>query len=516
MSEQQATSFQEKLKQKRKEMEEREEEKSNFTFTKYDDKVFGFEQNKFKAFRVISESIPFIPFEKKKGNAIGFSIFDGRKNEFDPQLVFQSKVLDDKGKGYCIVNWKSKVEGEEIVLDDDWILKELYDKVNEGKWVDFTEEDVGKTDANGRDIFKNSEGKIVNKKNHSGHFIKFHKNTEVFKRINEENTKEEAKYKENFYPSSLVFMNAIDRMDDWCKENKRTKIICKRIDRKTYNEGKDNESTSTFIQWGIPGSLYKMMIEQVVEYSGSWDIDIAVKKLKDTPYYIVRDSSEDKIPDDVLAKMKKGALTDEEREYERNNIDTLTHTCSYDKMKKRISGLFLLADAELGTNFSERLNRLHEEEKKQRAEARKENKEVEEEYDYEDSEDYDESVEEESSESVREESKEVESSESTPATRSRKRKVESGEEKDVEMSVRDYAKEHFKFWDKLEDIDKEYLIKNSSIVSGNFKWNEPDEKNRFELLECDNSDCFMPDGSRTVLHEDVLVCPVCGLELETE
>jgi hypothetical protein len=387
-----------------------------------------------------------------------------RENTYDPERVFFSKIVRDDGKGYCHIIWKKDENGE---LDNEWIFKRLYDKVMESKWV------------------KYADG-VKNEKGYNGEYRKLFEDTPSYKRI-DTNSKKDDKYPPRFYPAQRVLMNIISRMDDWCKENKHTKLLSS---KSVPFKPKDGE-VFYFTDFGFPNQVYENILKNVIQFRKNWNLDVVVQKDAGNKSYIVRDIQEDKILESTKALGNNAPLTEEECQYECYNIDKISKHASYTKLKKQLVGLFKQASIDTGYPFDEELNALADAEQQEREEA---------------TEDVAPDATEESNVSAPV-AKAPESVEQAP------RKRTAPEEKSVPVEqTKDFSK-IFPTLSKLQ-IKQQHIIQDSvaSINEGVPIWNDPKD-----ALPCGNTSCTFPGTSvKTTFPSTVFTCPVCGNIEEAE
>jgi hypothetical protein len=315
-----------KVEQEKKEKESRGQ--GNFEF---EDKVYvGLEYDKAQLVRILGN-----PKDARDGDP------------YSPKTVLTSKILGDNDKNF-ICNWPLKTE------NPCWILWKVYDKVMSYKW----DKTIG---PKGARVYLNEP-----------------LHPTIFNRIANNNQTDSTIANGGWKPASYVIMNVIDRHDvAWHKENKHTKLLSKRV-----SVGKDGR---LWPEAGIPDSLYNYIWDKVVESYGDWiDYDIALLKSKNGPlptdviYEAYQASTEKlKMPEfKFLLPVKdfivETPLTDEEKSWERYNIDKLFKITSYQKLLKNL-GIFLQAvDAAFKTKFYDELVNLAEQEKALAAEAKEE------------------------------------------------------------------------------------------------------------------------------------------------
>ena len=184
----------------------------------------------------------------------------------DPKLLLQSYVAKDDKSGYFQLNWPVVEKNGKYVPDPDWIVTKFYNKVNEGKWEKYPD---GQVDERGK----------------NGKWKKFHQDTKIFQLV-EYNAKEGEKYPKNFYPSKRVVMNVIDRHDDWCKENKHSKLL---TSKKSPFEITDDDGKKTTIYYddtGVPEMVWSSIMYHC-NATSTLDIDLVITKKADEKKYIV-------------------------------------------------------------------------------------------------------------------------------------------------------------------------------------------------------------------------------------
>lgn len=413
--------------------------------------------------------------------------YDMRESSTDVKLVYQSKILADSRKSMIHVNWPQTFnhEGKETgELDQSWILYRFYQEVNAHEWEKLSKEekDAGKK---GTRIYK-------------------HKETATFKRI-ENNKGPKDKYVAGFYPSKRILMNVIDRQDNWCIENKHSKMLTASRNVVEYDDGRRGVFTHT----GVPMLVYNKIFDDVVEPRGHWDLDVLVKKDKNEADYSVRDILEDKIPETAKVIGKKGPLTAEERAYTLYNIDSLYPTTSYAKLKKHLIGLFTTWDGEKGTTFAKDLEELVKQEEELRA-SEKPSTSVAVNKKEEPFEDAEESVQEEKhSEIVTEEITVKEEPKSY-----RKKKEETKETPKTAGGIRETL-ETFEFFPNVKSSEQEILVDVIEKFEGSVPTYKAENSKgkKVDLMECDKKDCYFPGSKeRTKWPDTVFKCACCGAD----
>lgn len=454
--------FQEALQKNKKEREEKEERRKG-----------GFTGN--------FEQVEWCGLESGKdvvGRLIGSPV-ELRKKETDPNFVYFSKILNDNGTGYSEIKWKTKADG---TIDEDWILYELYSTIMKKEWVKYAD---GHTNDKGYD----GEYRFINEGKPSY--------DRLFK-----NRKKDASPKfipPKVAPKKRLLINWLDRMDNWCKENKHYKLL---TSKKSYWKDDTNGKPIYMSDFGVPEMVYTRIMDNVVAYRDSWDLDIIITKNYNpndlANAYIVKDIFEDKISKEAKALGKTDALTEEEKSYEAYNIDNLSKASTYQKLIKNLIGLFTYADADTGMkhHFVDRLKELAEKEAKEEAEKKKEqvdNTEIEQ-----DTVDPD-SVEEASGKELVDKLKDL--TNTKVETKTRHASVPES------TSIESLCKTNFPKWDSLPKDEKDTFI----ATIEKFEGKVPMYKEGTVALPCVDKNCkFLESSSQTVFPDTIFTCPICG------
>ena len=173
-------------------------------------------------------------------------------------------------------------------------------------------------------------------------------------------------YSKGWTGQKIVLMNVIDREDNWCAENKHTKLLARQITTKQYPDG----TIAEFVAKGIPSYGFLNKLGGLVANYKTWEnYDIGVKRtgIKTEPYQIINatafvNGKIPEIPQDKIPLVNLGPLTDEEKAYERYNIAKLFGPVTYAKIDTKLGASIKLIDACLGTNFYNELQTLKAEE----------------------------------------------------------------------------------------------------------------------------------------------------------
>ena len=173
-------------------------------------------------------------------------------------------------------------------------------------------------------------------------------------------------YSKGWSGQKIVLMNVIDREDNWCVENKHTKLLARQISTKQYPDG----TVAEFVSKGIPSYGFLNKLGGLVANYKTWEnYDIGVKRtgIKTEPYQIINatafvNGKIPEIPQDKIPLVNLNPLTEEEKAYERYNIAKLFGPVTYAKIDAKLGASIKLIDACLGTNFYTELQTLKAEE----------------------------------------------------------------------------------------------------------------------------------------------------------
>ena len=460
------------------------------------------------------ETVGLITNKEIVGRIIGNPV-EQRKLATDPKIILQSQLVKPDKKGYVKLNWPIVEKSGKYVPDPDHFLTRFYSKVNEGRWVKYSE-----------GILKDKDGKVyppdyLNAKQKNGEWVKTNVKTKVFEEI-EANSKIGELYPKSFYPSKRVVANWIDRHDDWCKTNKHSKLLTAKKSPFEVTEADGNKKTIYFQDTGIPASLYDKIFEHCSAL-GTMDIDLVITKIeKDYKVFDITDYP--KYVSEASSKVGvKTRITEEEKSWTLYDLDKLYKVSSYTKIQKYLLPLIKLCDVELGSSFEKELDALVEEEKAQRAAEKAEAQvyyinEVDGSYGITSKEDIVELIE--SDVNIKEvtqggydifvakqevsgvtspEGKPVEE----PKVESKRREVKT---EAVNSDIATLCKQNFPAWDKLTEDEKTFMSNFITKFDGtipSYKDNTP--------LGCSDETCyFVGTHNVTMVPIEVNTCPVCG------
>lgn len=283
-----------------------------------------------------------------------------RKNPTDAKLIFQSKIIKDDGKGYIVINWPYVEVRGKYKPDPDWVLSKLMNKVLERKFVAYTEKDI-----DGKEVFVDaSDGKIKNKRGYTGVSHDIHTQTESYNRIKNNKKKTETKNYRSFSPTPRVLMNILSRMDDWCKENKHSKVLSTKVGEQEVDDN-GTKKKILYPETGISQTMYNAFLGYIRDTCRTWvDRDFIITRTHTNDMYsqTIVDATTNKLMKQgnpsLWPKISEHPTTEEELAYELFDFDNLFRVASYRKLKKNLSGLFKLYDAEFNDTLYEELVRL--------------------------------------------------------------------------------------------------------------------------------------------------------------
>jgi len=292
-----------------------------------------------------------------------------RQAPSDAKIVLQSKMVADNSKNKPKINWPYIEEKGKYIIDPDWGLSKILNKVLESKWVIFTEEDI-----DGKNVTKNAEGKIVNGRGYNGRYEDIHTNTQCFKRLKFNQTVNEKKSFGDASPGTRVICNVLSRMDEWCKTEKHTKLLATKIGRSEKVNDKGEKIVILFPETGISKSMYDDILGYVRQINLNPNVtDLVVTRTHNSDKYsqTIFDGNGliqlGRGAPELLALINPNPITEEELAYEQYDLDKLFKVASYSKIKKHFSGLFKMFDTEFSDNLYDELCALAKEEELQRA-----------------------------------------------------------------------------------------------------------------------------------------------------
>lgn len=291
------------------------------------------------------------PHKMKIVRAIGEAPDWGTENvptqsSYDARVIRFAKIVDDKGKKmHVVLPLKSR--------DSNFLLWRIIDKINEVKWLDEKDE-------------KGKSKKI---------FIQKEAHPALFEIINFNNLAESDPMRKfnilgkGWSGRDIFVVNVIDRsMMEWHKKNKHTVLLSKNVTTKQGDGGKVIE----FVEEGVPAyGFTNMLNSQIINYHGFWEnYDLGIERTGlTTPAFRIICASKhaEETPEDVRSFIVPvGPLTDEEKSWERYDLDKLFGVTSYTKLWNRLKLTIAKIDSELKTHYLDELQELAEKEAAER------------------------------------------------------------------------------------------------------------------------------------------------------
>lgn len=270
-----------------------------------------------------------------------------RENPTDPYIVKRSMCIDDNGK------WSAVILSD----DRDHPINKLFRTIV-GKYKYNKENKIRTYDNAGKPSFER--------------FMTNGKSKEQL-----------SAYERGMQPDTYYMFNCIDKTDNWCKENKHTKLLCWDSTSKEV----DGE-TRTYYTYGIKPSLYNEIFDiKCTNLNRMFDqFDVVVKRLKEKlgDSYLTVCIPEEKTAISNMgldpSKVSMEYLTDEEENYERyvlEDIPFVTRPTSAMFFNRNFSKLIKQCDIDFGTNLQSEFAEWIEKEKKEWESRKAETKEIE-------------------------------------------------------------------------------------------------------------------------------------------
>ena len=266
----------------------------------------------------------------------------------DAHEIFFETVKDDKGS-----TMQLRLPCHAADINDEHIMWRIISRVKEVEWVD-DPENPGKR----KKVFKYEKLPIFDKITHSGYSATIPAEANKYR------------YAKGWGGQQVCIMNVIDREDNWCKENKHTKLLSKRV---TESNG------IAYPTVGVPSYGFLSALAHLCQIYGSWekyDIQVVKTGQMNSPY-IVKNASFYKssgVPEIDQTKLDvislEPGLTAEEQAYERYDIAKFYAPTSYKNLKNRLGNTIKEVDATLHTNFYDELVSLAEKEEAEKASLR--------------------------------------------------------------------------------------------------------------------------------------------------
>jgi len=272
------------------------------------------------------------------------SMTPGRKAaDTDAVEIYVSRIMNDSNKRVVL-----KLPPHADDIKDEHIMWRIINKVKEVEWV---------PGANGKNEkkYKYAGYPWYDKVIHGGF----------------NPTDQQYSWTKGWSGQQVVIMNVIDREDSWCKDNKHTKLLSKRVNQVVQDDGKVVEYADT----GVPSYGFLTKLSELVGKYGSWEkYDVAIAKTGEmtSPYVVKNATAFAKCPEDI-ARAELGdklsfvsqdvSLTPEELGYERYNLKNNFKVTSYQKLLSDFGNTIKLIDGDLRTTYYDELKALADKEK---------------------------------------------------------------------------------------------------------------------------------------------------------
>lgn len=166
------------------------------------------------------------------------------------------------------------------------------------------------------------------------------------------------KFSKGWAGQKVVIINCIDRENmEWHREHKHTMLLSREVSTSISNQ---DGSTLYWPSTGVPSYGFIDQISGITENYGTWEsYDLGIKRtgIKTQPYAVCNATAfkQGKLKEIPEAKMAfvslDEGLTEEERSWERYDIQKLYSPTSYSKIKSRLGGTIKEIDAKLGTKY---------------------------------------------------------------------------------------------------------------------------------------------------------------------
>lgn len=272
------------------------------------------------------------------------SMTPGRKSsDTDSVEIYVSRIMNDANKKVVL-----KLPPHADDFKDEHIMWRIINKVKEVEWV---------PGANGKNEkkYKYAGYPWYDKVIHGGF----------------NPTDQQYSWTKGWSGQQVVIFNVIDREDSWCKDNKHTKLLSKRVNQVVQDDGSIVEYADT----GVPSYGFLTKLSELVGKYGSWEkYDIAITKTGEmtSPYVVKNATAFAKCPEDI-ARAELGdklefvsqevQLTPEELSYERYNIKNNFKVTSYQKLLSDFGNTIKSIDGDLRTTYYDELKALADKEK---------------------------------------------------------------------------------------------------------------------------------------------------------
>lgn len=254
---------------------------------------------------------------------------NSKLDAYTARTVTISWIVGDDGK-------KFKVVKPSLAEDPTYFLNKIINKVQAFTWVDKTK--VYTVKIKDPDLFN-----VVDKNGL-------------------EESDPRYKMEKGWKGKEVLIMNVIDRTQmDWHRENKHSMLLAKSINIHPDGTEIADEGVSAY---GVSSRLNHLFMSY-----GSWEkYDIAISKTgkMESPFIVLNASNSPMEVDKSIRGYisKEDSLTDEEKSWERYDLDKLFGYTTATKVFNRLKNSLKRIDTSLGTSFYEEVQELSEKEKK--------------------------------------------------------------------------------------------------------------------------------------------------------
>lgn len=297
------------------------------------------------------------------GNFVEEDPLAHRKNPSDMKFMHISKIKDDTGKVFYLY---LPLRGDDP--SQDHIMWRIIDMVFKKEWI--------KDPATGKNKSVDVN-KIVNPNDPRSADRAACYELVAKGGYTEADGKWPYLYARGWKGPEMLLINVIDRRDDWCKTNKHTKLISKSVNKSVNADGKEVE----YAEFGVPAfGFFGPLVQLRKNFKQSWEnYDIVITKTGEkldtvtnmfngtafTSEAALRAGLDKSIgisADEYKYISQAPALTDEELNYQRYDLDENFKVTSYRTLKKKLFKSIQKIDLAFDSHFADELTKLEEEE----------------------------------------------------------------------------------------------------------------------------------------------------------
>jgi uncharacterized protein YdaU (DUF1376 family) len=156
-------------------------------------------------------------------------------------------------------------------------------------------------------------------------------------------------------------------MTAWHKENKHTVLLSKNVNISKKDDGKIVE----YVDEGVPAFGFTLSLQSgIIKYYGFWEnYDIGIERtgLQSPAFRVINATKNiEQVSKDLQPFVSSSPLTNEEKSWERYDLDKLFQVTSYTKLWNNLKLSIAKIDSELGTHYLDELKTLMEKEVEER------------------------------------------------------------------------------------------------------------------------------------------------------